>query len=111
MIRVIGSNLCGTCGKALAILEQQDLPFSFHDYLKTPLSSDEIRTLLKQLGLSPQELVRKREANKVGLTGQESEDELINMMASNGRLLQRPIVVRDDVAIVARPADTLLEWL
>ena len=64
--------------------------------------------MLTKLGLGPREVLRKRDANKAGLTGQESDEALIALMADNPRLLQRPIGVVGNKAVVGRPPEALL---
>ena len=67
--------------------------------------------MLGKLGCGPREVLRTRDANKAGLTGAESDAELIGLMAENPRLLQRPIGVVGDKAVVGRPIEALLELL
>lgn len=61
--------------------------------------------------MSAREMLRGRDAKKAELTGDETDEELIALMAENPRLLQRPIGVVGDRAVMARPAELLLELL
>ncbi len=63
-----------------------------------------------KLGMAPRELLRTRDAayKSLGLTGQEPDDVLIGHMAQHPTLLQRPIGIKGDRAVVGRPVDALL---
>ena len=64
--------------------------------------------MLAKLGMKAADVLRSRDAKKAGLTGTESEDELIALMEANPRLLQRPILVSDNTAALGRPVENLL---
>ena len=64
--------------------------------------------MLGKLGVSPRAVLRSRDAKKAGLTGAESDEELISLMTENPRLLQRPIAVLGDRAVVGRPVENIL---
>ena len=67
--------------------------------------------MLGKLGMKPRELLRKGDAaNRVlGLTGDEAEDVLVQHMSEHPTLLQRPIGILNDKAVVGRPPEKLLE--
>jgi arsenate reductase len=90
------------------LLNERGIEHEYREYTREPLSEDELRDLLRQLGLGAHAVLRKRDANKAGLTGHESEDVLIAKMVDNPRLLQRPIGIRGDKAVVGRPVENLL---
>ena len=58
--------------------------------------------------MTPRELLRKRDATKAGLSGNETDEDLIRLMVGNPRLLQRPIGVLGNKAAVGRPVENLL---
>ena len=93
------------------MLNEQKIEFTYREYTQDPLSVEEIRDVLAKLGLGPRDVLRTRDANKAGLTGSESDDQLIALMADNPRLLQRPIGVFGNKAAVGRPAEDLLAIL
>ena len=84
------------------------MEFVYREYTKDPLSEAEIRAVLAKLGCSASAVLRRRDAKKAGLTGAESEDDLVALMAENPRLLQRPIGIVGGRAVVGRPAENLL---
>ena len=64
--------------------------------------------MFSKLGMTPRELLRKRDATKAGLSGNETDEDLIRLMVVNPRLLQRPIGVMGNKAAVGRPVENLL---
>ena len=67
--------------------------------------------LLKKLGIEPHELIRKKEHSALGLPDADDPDELIDRMAENPQIIQRPIVVRGQKARLGRPPEHVLEIL
>ena len=90
------------------MLDQKGIEYRYREYNREPLSEKEIRGVLRKLGLQPREVLRK---NDLGFTGDEPDRELIAAMASHPTLLQRPIGVLGDRAVVGRPPERLLELL
>ncbi len=93
------------------MLESRGIEFDYRDYRRDPLSESELRELLAKLELSARELLRTRDAvyRELALSGDEPEDVLIGHLAAHPTLLQRPIGVRGDAAVVGRPIEKLLE--
>jgi arsenate reductase len=84
------------------------------DYLKTPPTAAELDGLLKTLGLEPRELMRTKETvyKELGLAGRElSRAEAIQMMVEHPVLIERPIVVEGNKAILGRPPENVDELL
>jgi len=105
---------CTTCRKLRALLVEHGVEYESIDYHATGLKDDELRGLLGKLGCSPREVLRTREPLVEELGMDEawvSDDEMIAAMAANPAMLQRPIVVRDDSAVLARPIERALELL
>ena len=93
------------------MLEERGASYRYREYTKEPLSEDEIRRVLNLLGTKPRDVLRSRDAKKAGLTGDESDDELVAAMAATPSLLQRPIGVLGDRAVLGRPVENLLSLL
>ena len=93
------------------MLEAKGVEFTYREYRTSPLSEKELRDVLARLGLTAKDLLRKRDKafKELGLTGAETEDVLIGHMATHPTLLQRPIGVLGDRAVVGRPIEALLE--
>ncbi len=95
------------------MLNEHDVEFNYREYTQEPLSRDELVEVFAQLGVEPAELLRKRDATKLGLglTGDEDAETLLDHMAKHPTLLQRPIAVLDGRAVVGRPVEKLLELI
>ena len=90
------------------MLNEKGIEHRYREYTREPLSESEIRDVLRKLGLRPRDVLRK---NNLGFTGEEPDDKLIAAMARNPTLLQRPIGVAGDRAVVGRPPERLLELI
>ena len=90
------------------MLTEQNIAHTYREYTKEPLSSDEIRDVLAKLKMNARDVLRSRDAKKEGLTGAETDEELIELMSKTPGLLQRPIGVVGDRAAVGRPIENLL---
>ena len=93
------------------MLNERGVAHTYREYTQEPLSEAELRDVLSKLGLPASAVFRKREkvGKELGLTGKEPDDVLIPHMAAHPRLLQRPIGVVGDQAVVGRPIENLLE--
>ena len=105
---------CSTCRNLSALLAERGVEYDSVEYHKTGLDEATIRDLLAKSGLRARDVLRVREplAEELGLLGDEvPDDELIAAMAEHPRLMQRPIAVRGDRALLARPVERVLELL
>ncbi|MEW6130298.1 MAG: arsenate reductase (glutaredoxin) [Acidobacteriota bacterium] len=105
---------CSKCREALAILNESGETFESVNYYETPLTKDELRQLIAKLGIPAKDLLRKGEDvfRALNIKPDEiSEDELIALMIAHPDLMQRPIVVRGDRAVLARPPQNVCELL
>lgn len=93
------------------MLNERDVEFTYREYREEPLSRAEIEDVLSKLGLGPRDVLRGRDAKKLELSGDESDDALLDLMAEHPTLLQRPIGVVGKRAAVGRPPEALLELL
>lgn len=87
------------------------MPFRYREYREEPLDEGELREILGRLGVGPRELLRPKEAKAQGIDGALSDDELIGRMAAHPTLVQRPIALLGDRALLARPETLLPEFL
>ena len=102
---------CGTSRNALALLEEQGAKIKIVEYLKEPLSRADLDKLVKK-GIAPRDLLRTKEAlaTELGL-GTASDTAILNAIAKNPILLNRPVVVGPRGVVAARPAERALEVL
>lgn len=105
---------CSKSRQTLALLEDKGIAPDVIEYLKTPPDAATLTDILRQLGISARDLMRKKEApyaeNNLGDDGL-SEDALINAMIDNPVLIERPIVVTGGKAAIGRPPENVLEIL
>lgn len=102
---------CSKSRQTLQLLEDNGKNPSIVLYLENPLTADELANILKKLGISARQLLRKGEdaykENK--LSDQALTDEqLIAAMVKFPKLIERPIVVKGDVAVLGRPPENVL---
>jgi len=102
---------CSKSRATLALLEEQGVEFSVREYLKEPLSRAELDDLAGRLGRAPAEWVRSGEGvfKERGLSTQDDAETLLDAIAEEPILMERPIVVRGDAARVGRPPESVLE--
>ncbi|MGF6692581.1 MULTISPECIES: arsenate reductase (glutaredoxin) [Pseudomonas] len=105
---------CSKSRGALELLEARGLAPSIVRYLETPPSATELRDLLAKLGLTARQLLRTGEDEYKALSLDDtslSEEQLIAAMAAHPKLIERPILVAGDKAVVGRPPEKVLEIL
>ena len=93
------------------MLDEHKIAYRYREYRSDPLSVRELRALMKRLGVKPQQVLRRndRAFRELGLGGDEPAGRLIELMAQHPTLLQRPIGVVGERAVVGRPPERLLE--
>ena len=104
---------CGTSRKTLAILQETpDIDLTVVEYLKNPYSTDKLRQLFNDAGLTAREALRLRgtDAEERGLKDA-GEDDIVTAMAENPAYVERPIVETDKGVRLCRPQDRVLEIL
>lgn len=104
---------CGKSRAALALLQEHGIEPEVVDYLKTPPTKDELRAVLKKLGMKPEQIMRKGEdvfKDKFAHKSM-SDDQWLDALAKNPILIERPIVVKGDRAVVGRPPENVEQLL
>ncbi len=94
---------CSKSRTALQVMTDSGREFTVREYLKEPLSLDELRILHKKIGRPPQEWLRWGQDEAKPLAKDAPPMELLAAMAEQPILMERPILVREDDAIVGRP--------
>lgn len=104
MIQIYHNSRCGKSRKCLALLEQSKKEFEVINYLINPPSFEELSAILKKLNKKPIELVRQKEKIWTGnFKDQKMNDEqIIQAMINNPILIERPIVIQENKAIIGR---------
>jgi arsenate reductase len=112
MLTIYHNNRCSKSREVLSLLEQLGRPFQVVNYLSEPLDEPALRALLAQLQLPPRGLLRNKEDEykSMGLDNEALSDEaIIQAMLDQPKLIERPVVVHGNKAVIARPASRLLE--
>ncbi|MEM8616801.1 MAG: ArsC/Spx/MgsR family protein [Pseudomonadota bacterium] len=102
---------CGSSKKGLALLQEKGIEPEIRKYMNagTRLSEEELRDIARKIGgVSPRDFMRAKDAEKAGLAEDASDDEVFAAMADNPKLIQRPIGIKGDKAVLGRPNDQLL---
>ncbi|WP_440882225.1 arsenate reductase (glutaredoxin) [Tenacibaculum sp. C7A-26P2] len=109
MIKIYHNNRCSKSRSGVAILEDSGKEFKIIKYLDTPPSFRELTEIINLLNISPIELVRKNEKIwKENFKGKKlSENEIITAMVENPKLIERPIVINGNKAVIGRPPEKI----
>ncbi len=107
MITIYHNPRCRKSREGLEVLKESGKDFEIREYLKDPLTEEELTKLLEKLGMAPIELVRRDEKVwKEEFKGKDISDrELVRVMIQNPKLIQRPIVETEHSAVVGRPVE------
>ena len=109
MIQIYHNNRCSKSRQGKEILENSNCEFEIINYLETPPTFEEIAELIKLLDITPIKLIRKGEAIwKENFKGKTLTDtQIIEAMASFPKLIERPIVVNGNKAVIGRPTEII----
>lgn len=104
---------CSKSRNAVTLLEEKGIEAEVVKYLDTPPSKEELKEVLKMLGISARELMRTKEAiyKELNLKEETDEDKLIEAMVENPKLIERPIVIKDGKAAIGRPIENIIDLL
>jgi arsenate reductase len=113
MITIYHNPRCEKSRSVLSLLDERGIAYEVVRYMDEPLTEEDLLELLDLLDMEAPELLRtderiwREEFKDLEL----NEDELVMIMLEHPQLMQRPIVVKDNKAIIARPAEKVLEFL
>lgn len=113
-IKIYHNPRCSKSRQALALLQDKGIDPEIVEYLKTPPTPTELKQVLQQLNMRPRDLLRKTESiyKELGLSdSQLTDDDLIKAMCEHPKLIERPIVIKDNHAKVGRPPESVLDML
>jgi len=104
---------CSKSRNSITLLEEKGVDAEVVKYLDTPPTKEELKTLLSQLGMSARELMRIKEDvyKELGLKEVEDEEKLIEAMVANPKLIERPVVIKGNKAVIGRPIESVVELL
>lgn len=109
MIKIYHNPRCRKSREGLQILEESGKDFEIVKYLENTPTKEELSDIIKLLGIKPIDLVRKNESiwKENYKNKQLSDNETITAMTKNPKLIERPIVVNKNKAIVGRPPENI----
>ena len=109
MIQILHNTRCRKSREGLALLEAESQDFMVIKYLEDKLTVKNLTTIVSKLDISPIDLVRKNEAIwKSEFKGKDLNDaQIIEAMVANPKLIERPIVINKNKAVIGRPSDAI----
>ena len=113
MITIYHNPRCTKSREGLCEIENLNQPFEIRKYLDEPFTKSELEDVIKKLNIKPIELVRTKESIWIeNYKGKDlSDTQIIEAMLQNPKLIERPIVVNGDKAVIARPKEKINEIL
>ncbi|MDY2586712.1 arsenate reductase (glutaredoxin) [Winogradskyella aquimaris] len=111
MITIYHNPRCRKSREGLTLLEESGKTFEIVKYLEDLLSEEDLKTIISKLDIKPIDLIRKNESTwKSDFKGKELTDEqIIKAMVNHPKLIERPIVVNNDKAVIGRPKERILD--
>lgn len=113
-VTIYHNPLCGTSRGALGIIRERGIEPTIVEYLKTPLSKDQLKALVAKMGVPVKDVVRWKQKDEVaaaGISEASSDEALLAAMAKFPILMNRPIVVTDKGVKLCRPSDEAVSLL
>ena len=109
MIKIYHNPRCKKSREGLLLLKESKQKFKIIEYLKETPSFDELKSIVNLLGITPLELIRKNESIwKKNYKGKElTNDEVIRAMTEHPKLIERPIVINKEKAVIGRPPENI----
>ena len=113
MITIYHNPRCTKSREGLCEIENLNQPFEIRKYLDEPFTKSELENVIKKLNIKPIELVRTKESIWIeNYKGKDlSDTQIIEAMLQNPKLIERPIVVNGNKAVIARPKEKINEIL
>jgi arsenate reductase len=100
---------CSKSRQTLKLLQDSGVDYEIIEYLKSPPSCTELSSIVKKLGLTVDQLLRKKEPEFQTLQlADKSEKDLLQAMSDCPKLIERPIVVYGNKAVIGRPPENVL---
>jgi arsenate reductase len=111
MVKVWHNNRCGKSRDAVKYLESNSIDFEIVEYLKNNFSKDDLQEVINMLGISDaREMLRtkEKEYKENNLKDESlSQDVIIDIVVANPKLVERPIVINGNKAVIARPLEEI----
>ena len=113
MLQIFHNNRCGKSRNCLSMLESSGKEFEIISYLTTPPTAAELQRVIEKLDIKPIDLVRQKEKTWIdNFKGKNfTDEELIKIMITNPILIERPILISEEKAIIARDEEKIINFL
>ena len=112
-MKIYNNPACSKCANVLALIQEKNITPEIINYLENPPTAEELKDIIKILGVSPIDIIRKGETvfqeKYAGKTL--SEEEWIEAMTEHPILIERPIIIHGNKAVIGRPPVRVLEVL
>lgn len=111
MIKIYHNPRCTKSREGLKILEKSGQNFEVIKYLEDIPSKKELKEIIRVLGIKPEQLLRKNEAIwKENFKGKTlSDDQVLDAMIQYPKLIERPIIINENKAVIGRPSQNILK--
>ena len=113
LVKIWHNPKCSKSREALSILENSTCKSEIINYLEVTPTSNEIKDTLKMIGISPRELMRTKEDiyKELNLADETNEEKLVEAMRLNPILIERPVLFKNNRAIIGRPSSIIEDFL
>ncbi|WP_234110437.1 ArsC/Spx/MgsR family protein [Chryseobacterium sp. R2A-55] len=113
MITLLHHHSCSKSRCVLDYLEEEKIPYELVDFINYPIPEAYLKSVLQKLNLPVDAIIRKNEVlfQEKFADQNLSEDEWVKILIDNPELMQRPILIKDEIAIIGRPFEKVLEFL
>lgn len=113
MLQILHNPRCGKSRNCLAFLKESSIEYEIINYLENPYSKVDLKNLIAKLGINPIDLVRQKEKLWIeNFKGKSLSDiEVINALAKYPILIERPIVIKGEKAIIGRELQKLRSFI
>jgi len=113
MIKIWHNPRCSKSRASLEVVENSDSEFEIFKYLNEDVTVEDIKDVLAKLNISARELMRTKEDlyKELNVKDITDESELIKIMSENPKLIERPIIIKDEKAVIGRPLENTVELL
>ena len=113
MMTIYHNPRCRKSRETLALIEEKNAEVKVVEYLKDTPAKEELAGIIELLGIKPEQLIRKGEAEyKDNFKGKDlSDEDWLDAMITYPKLIERPIVIKAGKAVIGRPPENVLELL
>lgn len=112
-ITILHNPRCSKSRNALQLLEEKQCEFTIVKYLEDTPDKKALKNIIKLLNITPHELLRTGEDiyKELNLENETNDDAIIDAMVQHPKLIERPIVIKDDKAVIGRPLENVKELI